>query len=280
MSVPESFEDLEFNLFATGADNSVVNRDPSNPNQGWSPSSVAAEKEGESSFHNPTWGWQDQLLPVSAIRQEEDKTVLRQELETAHHLLEYQQQLICSLTEQLSSRETHLVQVENDLETAKQRCMRQAENVSDVEAVCHDLRIQLRRQQERLTKQLSQRDFAPEQQHPSSSISSTVSPTGEEITPFNEESGALQAKLLDTKVPPVPTWSATSGVDLAGPLTIYRQLAEVRTSKAAIRRKNRRYVRQSRGPQIWQQSRRSPAKSSLSPSTSAARVELPSFARS
>ena len=94
--------------------------------------------------------WQDQLLPVDAVLDEEDVTVLRQELETAHNLLQYQQRLIDSLTEQLVDCETHHTQLQQDLETAQRDSHREAEKCEEFQSICQDLRSQLRRQQARI----------------------------------------------------------------------------------------------------------------------------------
>lgn len=94
--------------------------------------------------------WQDQLLPVDTVLTEEDVTVLRQELETAHELLQYQQRLIDSLTEQLVGHEAHQAQLTKDLEAAERSSQREAEKLKEFQAVCQDLRSQLRRQQARI----------------------------------------------------------------------------------------------------------------------------------
>ena len=101
------------------------------------------------SHQTQSGAWQQHLLPVAEILEQEDVAVLRQELESAHHLLAYQQRLIDSLTEQLVSQETHLNQVEQDLEAAEHQCGRQSAQLEDVMAVCQDLRAQLRWQQRR-----------------------------------------------------------------------------------------------------------------------------------
>lgn len=94
--------------------------------------------------------WQDQLLPVDTVLGEEDVTVLRQELETAHNLLQYQQRLIDSLTEQLVGYEAHQTQLEEELEDAERGSQREAEKLQEFQSICQDLRSQLRRQQTRI----------------------------------------------------------------------------------------------------------------------------------
>ena len=98
----------------------------------------------------PSNRWQDQLLPVNTVLAEEDVTVLRQEVETAHQLLRYQQRLIDSLTEQLVSHEVHQSQMEQDFADAQRHSHKEAEQLKEFQSICKDLRSQIRKQQARI----------------------------------------------------------------------------------------------------------------------------------
>ncbi len=180
--------------------------------------------------------WQDQLLPVATILQEEDVTLLRQQLEAAHQLLLYRQNLVDSLTEQLVSDQTHLVQVERELEEAQLECTRQSEKVDDVQSVCQDLRSQLRRQQQRIgeykqiLKQSSQLPRSAEQLAPHQGF-----------VPLDYDSLAgSSAKNETPKSEPVAPWSTRESTDLNGPLAIYRKLTAMTMATAAARSPQRR----------------------------------------
>ncbi len=94
--------------------------------------------------------WQDQLLPVNTVLAEEDVTVLRQEVETAHQLLQYQQRLIDSLTEQLVGNEAHRTQLEQDLAEVQRHTNKEAAQLKEFQSICKDLRSQIRKQQARI----------------------------------------------------------------------------------------------------------------------------------
>ncbi len=174
--------------------------------------------------------WQEQLLPVATLMSEEDVTVLRQQLEATHQLLQYRQNLVDSLTEQLISGQTHLAQVERDLEEAQQQCARQSDKVEDVQSVCQDLRSQLRRQQQRIGEYkqiLKQSGRLP---RPAGQLASQ-----EGFVALDYDS--LNGAPVDDEAPktaPVAPWSADA-TDLAGPLAIYRKLAEMTMATTAAR---------------------------------------------
>lgn len=177
--------------------------------------------------------WQEQLLSVAKMMQEEDVTVLRQQLETAHQLLQHRQTLVDSLTEQLVSDQTHLAQLELDLEDARLQGVRQASQVEDVEAVCKDLRSQLRRQQQRIDeyKQLLKQ-------------SSQLKPSEGQLAPqpgfIPLDHDSLAGAAGVAKVAP---WSTEEMTDSTGPLALYRKLAEITMVTAAARNQQKRLQR-------------------------------------
>lgn len=275
MGVPQAFENQNFQPFGTAVNS--TDAEYSRQSEGSPPGGTVDQEAHPQVSH---WAWQDQLIPLANIHQEDNCFVLRQELETAHHLLQYQQQLIGSLTEQLTSRETHLVQVESDLEDAKQRCIRQTENISDVEAVCHDLRTQLRRQQQHLCAPQRAIGQGHTPARPPDSFSA------EKLVAFGYGPNPFPAHPAETNAPPVPTWSAGTGVDLTGSLAIYHKLAAVHLSAPKSPMHHRRPRRHTVRPEPGvrhdrrQGHRVAIANSGRSTSKSESRVELPSFARS
>ncbi|PZD73557.1 hypothetical protein C1752_01888 [Acaryochloris thomasi RCC1774] len=177
----------------------------------------------------PIGDWQEQLLPVATLMSEEDVTVLRQQLEAAHQLLYYRQNLVDSLTEQLVSGQTHLAQVERDLEEAQHNCARQADKVEDVQSVCQDLRSQLRRQQQRIGEYKQVLKQSGQLPRPAGQLATQ----GFVALDYDSLSGAPVDE-NEAKAAPVAPWSAEVA-DLAGPLAIYRKLAEMTMATAAAR---------------------------------------------
>ncbi|MGF1604132.1 MAG: hypothetical protein ACFCU8_19360 [Thermosynechococcaceae cyanobacterium] len=206
------------------------------------------------------YGWQEQLLPVAKVLQEEDVTVLRQQLEAAHQLLQYRQALVDSLTEQLVSDQTHLAQVEQDLEEAKLQGTRQASQVDDVRAVCKDLRSQLRRQQHRIDeyKQLLKQ---------SGQIERSDGPLAPQPGFVPLDHGSLAGATGLSKVSP---WSTQEAADaMAGPLALYRKLTEMTMATAAARTQHKR-IQKRADP-------RPPAEKNYSMPSVGHQIELPSF---
>lgn len=178
----------------------------------------------------PIGDWQEQLLPVAALMSEEDVTVLRQQLEAAHQLLHYRQNLVDSLTEQLISGQTHLAQVERDLKEAQHDCARQADKVEDVQSVCQDLRSQLRRQQQRIGEYKQILKQSGQLPRPAGQLA-----TQQDFVALDYDAlGGAPADAREAKAAPVAPWSAEA-VDLSGPLAIYRKLAEMTMATAAAR---------------------------------------------
>jgi len=86
---------------------------------------------------------------VSAANQQTARPdpTLRQELSSDQQMLQYQQGLIESLTEQLASSQAHTAQLESDYAALQQRYIEQSYHLQQTEAVCLDLRTRLHRQQ-------------------------------------------------------------------------------------------------------------------------------------
>jgi hypothetical protein len=170
--------------------------------------------------------WQEHLLPISCITQEDNLTVLRVELETAHQLLQHQQNVIDSLTEQLTNRELHLQHTQDKLAMVQQVCEGHTANMIEVEAVCRDLKTQLRRQQQRV---LQYRSLLSEQMSTPATLPSRFAKTASKGT-FGCQPVAPKDKAppLALKPSPVSAWSAPESIGLTGPLARYRKLATIR----------------------------------------------------
>lgn len=153
--------------------------------------------------------WQDQLLPVDTVLAEEDVTVLRQELETAHELLQYQQRLVDSLTEQLVGYEAHEAQLKKDLEIAACDTQREAEKLQESHLICQDLRSQLRRQQARICD-LKHNSNNP---IPHSKVSSR------RLVSFGYASVCMDDQFAPSSSPVSP-WSATDPVNFSDAFSI------------------------------------------------------------
>ncbi|MEO0377505.1 MAG: hypothetical protein AAF329_23465 [Cyanobacteria bacterium P01_A01_bin.17] len=211
----------------------------------------------------PIGDWQEQLLPVATLMSEEDVTVLRQQLEAAHQLLHYRQNLVDSLTEQLISGQTHLAQVERDLEGAQHNCARQADKVEDVQSVCQDLRSQLRRQQQRIGEYKQILKQSGKLPRPAGQLA-----TQEGFVALDYDSlGGAPVDEGEAKAAPVAPWSAEAA-DLAGPLAIYRKLAEMTMATAAARAQQN-MIQKRAEPQTYD--------TEDYPLTAGHRIELPSF---
>lgn len=181
--------------------------------------SVNSGAEGVSPEHPFSSGsWQEQLLPIAAVLVEEEVTVLQQELEVAHQLLQHQQRLIDALTQQLTSQENHLHQVEQDLEAAERRCATQHEQLEDVTAICQDLRSQLRHQRHRqLGRGLGIQRGTP--------LASTLSRIAAETLVVGYGSMPMASTHCPTALSsPGSTWSSPCVSEAPDPLTIYRQI--------------------------------------------------------
>ncbi|ABW27870.1 hypothetical protein [Acaryochloris marina] len=146
--------------------------------------------------------WQDKLLPVDTVLGEEDVAVLRQELETAHNLLQYQQCLIDSLTEQLVGHESHRAQLEQDLENAERDAHREAEKLQEFQSICQDLRSQLRRQQARIC------EYKTVLKNNSNTFVPNAKVTPRQMVSFGYATVAVDDSLL-TSSSAVSPWSAT-----------------------------------------------------------------------
>lgn len=166
--------------------------------------------------------WQDHLLPISCIAAEDNLSVLRAELEKAHHLLLQQQHSVNALNEQLTNRELQLQRTQTELATAQGLCERQSAKLTETDCICRDLKTQLRRQQQRV---LQYRNLLGEQV-------SNVS-----LIPFSNGSmmamSSAPAPAATAKSSPVSAWSAPHSIGLTGPLACYRELATIRMAPSS-----------------------------------------------
>lgn len=243
-------------------------------------SSIPSHDSAEVTEVSPPYlHWQDHLLPISCVTQEDNLTVLRLELETAHQLLQHQQAVINTLSEQLTNRDLTLQHRQDELTTAQQSCHQQTSQLTELSAICRDLKMQLRRQQQRV---LQYRDLLKTAQlNPASPVSATLS---EPVISFGYDAIAIEAhsRPAAPKSPPVSAWSAPESIDLTGPLACYRELATIRMTTARIRleAKPSHPAPQKSTPMLPQapsMSQKSEIQNSSSPST--IKVELPSFTK-
>jgi hypothetical protein len=182
----------------------------------------------------PYLHWQEHLLPLSCVSQEDNLTVLRLELETAHQLLQYQQAAIDSLSEQLTNRDLALQHSQDELAAVQQATQHQTAQITEMGAICRDLKMQLRRQQQRVLQYRDLLKTAQVANEPTPTISPTLS---EPVVAFGYDAISIEAhsRKAASKSPPVSAWSAPESIDLTGPLACYRELATIRMTTTRIR---------------------------------------------
>jgi hypothetical protein len=234
----------------------------------------------------PSAHWQEQLLPLSCVAEEDNLTVLRMELETAHRLLQHQQNMIDSLTENQTNQDLQLQHTQVEAVATRETCDRQSERLIEVESICRDLKTQLRRQQQRVLQYrnlLNERTANPISfQSTAQSFTETMVSVGYKTIAVESHSSVAQQQQPKTSKPPaVAAWSAPESIDLTGPLACYRKLATIRMTASMIRMES--FSRGSMKAAIH--SNIHPENSSqakvVSPgSKSGSRIELPSFTQS
>jgi hypothetical protein len=228
----------------------------------------------------PYLHWQEHLLPLSCVSQEDNLTVLRLELETAHQLLQYQQAAIDSLSEQLTNRDLALQHTQDELATVQQTTYHQTAQIAEMGAICRDLKMQLRRQQQRV---LQYRDLLKTAEVASDSPTSIAHHPSESVVSFGYNSISIETHSCKavSKSPPVSAWSAPESIDLTGPLACYRELATIRMTTARIRLETKLSSRPAQQSSIPVSppalSRQSEGQNSAPGST--IKVELPSFTK-
>jgi hypothetical protein len=178
-------------------------------------------KKAEQTDASLCMDWQKHLLPVSCIAAEDSLAVLRKELETAHQLLQSQQGIVDSLTQQLTNRDLQLQHVQNELACAQQICDRHSTRLTESEGICRDLKTQLRRQQQRV---LQYRSLLSEQM----SGPMLTSFSGSVAVAYESAPASVEAVAAAAKSNPVSAWSAPHSIGLTGPLACYRELATIR----------------------------------------------------
>jgi hypothetical protein len=229
----------------------------------------------------PYLHWQEHLLPLSCVSQEDNLTVLRLELETAHQLLQYQQAAIDSLSEQLTNRDLALQHTQEELATVQQTTHHQTAQITEMGAICRDLKMQLRRQQQRV---LQYRDLLKTAEVASVASTSVGSHLTESVVSFGYDSISIETQSTQkavSKSPPVSAWSAPESIDLTGPLACYRELATIRMTTARIRLETKmsssRPAQQNISMTPSTPPRQSESKNLAAGST--IKVELPSFTK-
>jgi hypothetical protein len=231
----------------------------------------------------PYLHWQEHLLPLSCVSQEDNLTVLRLELETAHQLLQYQQTAIDALSEQLTNRDLALQHKRDELSKAQQISHQQTSQISELGAICRDLKMQLRRQQQRV---LQYRDLLKTESVMDTAPTLTANPSfSESVVSFGYDSISIEACSRPAAVPkpvPVSAWSAPESIDLTGPLACYRELATIRMTTARIRLESARSSTLAQPAPVLPSISASPIYPEVqgAEDTSIVRVELPSFTRS
>jgi len=228
--------------------------------------------------------WQEQLLPLSCIAEEDNLTVLRIELETAHQLLQHQQSLIDSLAETQTNQDLQLQHTQVELAATRETCDRQSERLVEVESICRDLKTQLRRQQQRVLQyrnSLNERTANPISFQPTAQSFTETMVSVDYKAIAVESHSVTQHPSKASKPPAVAAWSAPESIDLTGPLACYRKLATIRMTTSMIRMES--FSRGSMKAAIHANIYPANANQTegMSPKTqSSSQIELPSFTRS
>jgi exonuclease VII large subunit len=258
-------------------------RDYLPPQPSWlSDSSISADgNNAEVTEVSPPYiHWQEHLLPFSCISQEDNLTVLRLEIETAHQLLQHQQSVINTLSEQLTNRDLTLQHTQDDLTTVQQTCHQQTSQLTEQSAICRDLKMQLRRQQQRV---LQYRDLLKTAQSTHNEPAPISAGLSDAVVSFGyDASTEPHSRAATPKSPPVSAWSAPESIDLTGPLACYRELATIRMTTARIRLEAKPLQSNSKKsapslPSAPTISRKSETQNSAV--AAAIKVELPSFTK-
>jgi hypothetical protein len=244
----------------------------------------SSANRSQSSEIFPSVHWQEQLLPLSCVAEEDNLTVLRLELETAHRLLQSQQGLIDSLTENQTNQDLQLQHTQ--VTATRETCDRQSERLIEVESICRDLKTQLRRQQQRVLQYrnlLNERTAHPISFQPTAQVfTETMVSVGYKPIAVESHSVGAQHQCSKTAKPPaVAAWSAPESIDLTGPLACYRKLATIRMTTAMIRMESfsRGSMKATNHSNIHPANSSQPEAVSLG-TQSSSRIELPSFTQS
>lgn len=143
---------------------------------------------------------------VAAIK--EQITQLFNELELSHQTNQRQQVLIENLSEQLTTSQERVAQLERECALVQQRYQEQAQLLGQSENSCRDLRARLHRQQ-RYTMQFK---AALERCLEVPTAYSSETPSDEAVSnPWQEQHWGLLTAPLSPKVPQIQPWSSASG---------------------------------------------------------------------
>lgn len=144
-------------------------------------------------------------MDLDDVIHQDDIELLKAQLANAHQLLGYQQDVIYSLTEQINLKDASLHQVEQEAHHLKHQSQTQTLELSEMKAICSDLREQLKRQ----TRRRSATPCASAQA-PRIFEVQAASPHRETISfGYESSSSATQEPTPLTKAPPVAAWSAS-----------------------------------------------------------------------
>ena len=172
------------------------------------------------------------LMPIEDALEHDDIALLKAQLESAHTLLRYQQNVVHSLTEQMQLKDRQLLQTENKLDTLQQHCQSHTVELAEMRSICSDLRSQLKRQtrrsqpvQQSLVSSSSQ-SLGFEIDHPVTSRTA-VSFGYESASSIEPEAPSL------IKASPVKAWSAPQETLIQQEVTFCKKLTTFVVSKSA-----------------------------------------------
>jgi hypothetical protein len=154
-----------------------------------------------------------QLVAIDEILHQDDVALLKQQLAAAHQLLAYRQDVVHSLTEQITLKDAYLSQAEQQSLELKHQCNSQQIELAEAHSICSDLRELLKRQQRRCPSQLSQSAKPDKRGHVFHLHSRDLSQR-DSISFGYETSIGISGQPnqpLSTKAPPVEAWSSHSG---------------------------------------------------------------------
>lgn len=177
--------------------------------------------------------WHAQLTPVNSLQEEEDLEFLRQQLASAHQLLDYQASLIHSLTSQLSAQESVLKQTEQALAQAEQCCEQQALQLEEDKAVAQDLRAQLRLQSRRHGEDATAMPQVPASTQVSRTRIARAKVRAQSVSFGYETLAEIQSPGVETKSPPVRAWTASKTLEITSAVAVCRKLSTLIVTSGA-----------------------------------------------
>lgn len=154
-----------------------------------------------------------QLIAIDEILHQDNVELLKQQLAAAHQLLAYRQDVVHSLTEQITLKDAYLSQAEQQALELKHQCNAQQIELAEAHSICSDLCELLKRQQRRCPSQISQ-STRPDKRGPVFNLHSRDLSQRDSISFGYESSIGISGQPnqpLSTKAPPVEAWSSNQG---------------------------------------------------------------------